>query len=306
MTAGRAGLGLQGFPRAPEGVDLLSHYRTVLEMVPPEFTSVWIQDHLQFGSGDTLLEGWTLLAHLATAFPRFLYGNLVLSQSYRNPALLAKMAATLQYLTGGRVVLAIGAGWHVEEYRAYGYDYPSGGVRVQQLAEAIEVIRAVWAEGPTTYRGQHYRVEGVICEVPPHDPIPIMVGTNGPKALAVTARYADWWNWDAPWEPTFREPYERLRAHCEAIGRSFDDITLTAGASINLPDDPATFEPTYFHDYYQATFPILGPSPADVIREIETLVDVGVRHFPLAFKDMASLERFIQEVVPNLRLEPSR
>ena len=306
MTVGRAGLGLQGFPRAPEGVDLLSHYRTVLERVPPEFTSVWIQDHLQFGRGDTLLEGWTLLAHLATAFPRFLYGNLVLSQSYRNPALLAKMAATLQYLTGGRVVLAIGAGWHDEEYRAYGYDYPSGSARVQQLAEAIEVIRAVWADGPTTYRGQHYRVEGVICEVPPHDPIPIMIGTNGPKALAVTARHADWWNWDAPWDPTFREPYERLRAHCEAIGRSFDDITLTAGAFINLPDDPATFEPTYFHDYYQATFPILGPSPADVIREIETLVDVGVRHFPLAFSDMASLERFIQDVVPDLRLEPSR
>ena len=238
--------------------------------------------------------------------PRFLYGNLVLSQSYRNPALLAKMAATLQYLTGGRVVLAIGAGWHDEEYRAYGYDYPSGSARVQQLAEAIEVIRAVWADGPTTYRGQHYRVEGVICEVPPHDPIPIMVGTNGPKALAVTARHADWWNWDAPWDPTFREPYERLRAHCEAIGRSFDDITLTAGAFINLPDDPATFEPTYFHDYYQATFPILGPSPADVIREIETLVDVGVRHFPLAFSDMASLERFILDVVPNLRLERSR
>jgi alkanesulfonate monooxygenase SsuD/methylene tetrahydromethanopterin reductase-like flavin-dependent oxidoreductase (luciferase family) len=275
-------------------------------MVPPEFTSVWIQDHLQVGRGDTLLEGWSLLAHLATAFPRFLYGNLVLSQSYRNPALLAKMAATLQYLTGGRVVLAIGAGWLDEEYRAYGYDYPSGGIRVQQLAEAIEVIRAVWAEGPTTFRGQHYRVEGVICEVPPHDPIPIMVGTSGPKALAVTARHADWWNWDAPWDPTFREPYERLRGHCEAIGRSFDDITLTAGAFINLPDDPATFEPTYFHDYYEATFPILGPSPADVIREIETLVEVGVRHFPLAFRDMASLERFIQDVVPNLRLEPSR
>ena len=298
-----AELGLQGFPPAPDGADLLTHYRTVLDMVPSEFTTVWIEDHLQKRSGP-LLEGWTLATYLATAFPRFRYGHLVLSQSFRNPALLAKMAASLQYLTGGRFVLSIGAGWLEDEYRAYGYDYPSGGVRVEQLAEAIEVIRALWTQSPATFRGTHYRIEDAYCEVPFDEPIPIMVGTNGPKALEVVARHADWWNWDAPWEPIFREPYETLQQHCAAIGRSIDEITLTAGANINLPAAASRFEPTYYHPFYKRSFPVLGPTPGDVARELEMLVDVGVRHFPLMFSDMATLHRFIDEVVPIVRLQP--
>ena len=95
-----AELGLHHFPSARAGVDVLAHYRSVLEMLPPEFTTVWLQDHFQKGDAP-IFEGWTLLTHLATAYPRFRYGHLVISQSYRNPALLGKMAATLQNLTGG-------------------------------------------------------------------------------------------------------------------------------------------------------------------------------------------------------------
>src|SRR5438477_13015772 len=138
-------------------------------------------------SGDRpVREGWTLLTYLAGAFPRFRYGHLVLAQSYRNPALLAKMAATLQHLSDGRFILGLGAGWHEEEYRSYGYPYPSGGTRVAQLAEAIELIRAMWTDSPASYRGVHYQIESAYCEPRPDPPIPILVGTNGPKALAVT------------------------------------------------------------------------------------------------------------------------
>ncbi len=299
-----AELGLQGFPPPPDGVDLLTHYRTVLDMVPPAFTTVWIQDHLQKGD-EPLLEGWTLLTYLATEYPRFRYGHLVISQSFRNPALLAKMAATLQYLTGDRFILSIGAGWLEDEYRAYGYDYPSGGVRVEQLAEAIEVIRALWTQWPATFHGRHYRVDGAYCDPRPDLPIPIMIGTNGPKALGVAARLADWWNWDAPWEATYRRPYEMLRSECEAIGRPFDEIVLTAGAIVNLPHDPSTFDPTYSHGFYPgAVFHVLGPTPADVALELERLVDLRVSHFQLAFEDMLTLRRFVDEVIPILRLEP--
>lgn len=292
--------GLQGIPPDAEGDDLLSRYRSVLELLPEDFSTVWIEDHLQFGHRPTM-EGWTLLTYLAAMFPRFRFGHLVLSQSFRNPALLAKMAATLQDLTRGRYILGIGAGWHEEEYRSYGYEYPSGGTRVEQLAEAIEVIRAMWNASPAVFHGTWYSVDGAYCEPRPNPPIPIMVGTNGPKALRVTARLADWWNWDGPWEPTYRGPYELLRQRCEEVGRPFAEITLTAGLSVWFPDDPATFETSYEHRFYPGqVFGILGPTPADAVREIEKLVDAGVRHFQPSFEDMATLRRFIDEVLPAL------
>jgi alkanesulfonate monooxygenase SsuD/methylene tetrahydromethanopterin reductase-like flavin-dependent oxidoreductase (luciferase family) len=214
------------------------------------------------------------------------------------------MAATLQQLSGGRFILGLGAGWLEEEYRAFNFDYPSGGTRVAQLAEAIELIKTLWTESPATYHGDWYHIDNAACERP-DQPIPILVGTNGPKALKVVARLADWWNWDGPWEASYRGPYERLRGECEAIGRPFNEITLTASLAVSMPADPASFEPTYEHDFYPGqVFRNLGPTPADVIRDIETLVDVGVTHFPLSFDDVAGLQRFVDEVVPAVRLEP--
>lgn len=229
---------------------------------------------------------------------------LGLKRCFRNPALPAKMSATLQLLSGGRFILGLGAGWHEEEYRAFGYSYPSGGVRVAQLAEAIEVMRTMWTQSPATYHGTYYHIEGAYCEPRPDPPIPIMVGTPSPKALAVTARLADMWNWDGPWETVYRKPYETLRQHCETIGRPFEELVLTAGVEVSLPANPSTFVPTYTHSFYgDSVFDILGPTPDDVIREIERLVEIGVSHFQIAFDDMTSLRRFVDEVVPSVRLE---
>src|SRR5881396_509921 len=148
-------------------------------------------------------------------------------------------------------------------------------------------------------RGSQY-ADSAYCEPRPDPAIPIMVGTNGPKALGVTARHADWWNWDGPWEQTYMGPYEILRQHCEAIGRPFEEITLTSGVTVWMPDDPAEFEPTYEHRFYPGqTFHVLGPTPEDVIREVELLVDHGVQHFQAAFADEPTLDRFIRDVVPN-------
>ncbi|HEX3219999.1 MAG TPA: LLM class flavin-dependent oxidoreductase [Candidatus Limnocylindria bacterium] len=293
--------GIHGFPDRPDGVDRMSHYRHVLDALPQDFSTVWISDHMQAGEHPTV-EAWTTLTYLAATLPRFRLGTLVLSQSYRNPALLAKMAATFQELSGGRLILGMGAGWQEDEYRAYGYEYPSGGVRVAQLSEAIQVLRALWTESPATFAGTHYQVRDAFCAPRPDPPIPIMIGTNGPKALGVVAQHADWWCWDGPWDATYREPYERLREHCETIGRPFDDILKAAELTVWLPDDPSVFEATYAHPFYpSAAFHVLGPKPEDVIREIRKLVDVGVSHFPVNFADMATLHRFCDEVLPGLR-----
>jgi alkanesulfonate monooxygenase SsuD/methylene tetrahydromethanopterin reductase-like flavin-dependent oxidoreductase (luciferase family) len=286
-------------PARPDGVDRTAHYRDVLERLPDEFGTVWISDHLQAGD-HALAECWTTMSYLAAAFPRLRIGSMVMSQSYRNPALLAKMAATFQELSGGRLILGMGAGWQEDEYRSYGYDYPSGGTRVAQLEDAIQVMRVMWNDSPATFVGNHYRVEDAYCEPRPDTPIPIMIGTNGPKALGVAARHADWWCWDGPWDATYREPYERLRRECEAIGRPFDRITLVAELSVWLTD-PSTFEPTYRHPFYPAaTFHMVGPTVDDVVRDIRQLAGVGVRHFAINFEDMVTVERFRDEVRPAL------
>jgi alkanesulfonate monooxygenase SsuD/methylene tetrahydromethanopterin reductase-like flavin-dependent oxidoreductase (luciferase family) len=298
-------LGIHGFPAMPDGVDRTTHAKTVLDSLPPSFTSVWISDHLQV-HGEPVLEAWTRLTWLAATFPRYRFGHMVLSQSYRNPGLLGVMARTLQELSGGRLVLGLGAGWLEEEYRAFHYDYPSGGTRVAQLAETIELLKTLWSESPATYHGEWYHLDGAIC-ARPDPPIPILVGTNGPKALKVVARLADWWVWDGPFESTYRRPYEILRAECEAIGRPFEDITRVAELSVSLPADPSTFVDFVEHPFYPGQrFGIVGPTPADVIREIEQLVDVGVKHVALNIDTLEELERVVQEVAPNVRLEPRR
>jgi alkanesulfonate monooxygenase SsuD/methylene tetrahydromethanopterin reductase-like flavin-dependent oxidoreductase (luciferase family) len=297
-----ADFGLQGIPRHPDEPDWLANAHRILDPLPPVFSTVWLSDHLQFHDEPSLGEAWTRLTYLAANFPRLRFGNLVLSQSYRNPGLLGVVAATLQRLSGGRFILGLGAGWLEEEYRAFNFEFPSAGARVAQLGEAIDLIKTLWSQSPATYEGQFYRLDGARC-LTPDPPIPIMVGTNGPKALKVTARSADWWNWDGPWESTYRRPYELLKAACEEIGRPFDEITLTAGLPISLPDDPATFQASYEHDFYPGqVFGVAGPTPADVIREIETLVDVGVSHLQLSFDSSHEPERFVAEVVPHVRL----
>src|SRR5688572_8876628 len=114
-----------------------------LDLAAGHFDSAWMVDHLQFGDA-SVLEGFTTLAYMAALQPRLKVGHAVLCQSFRNPALLAKMAATLQFMSEGRFTLGLGAGWHEEEYRAYGYDFPSARVRVEQFDEALQIIKAMW------------------------------------------------------------------------------------------------------------------------------------------------------------------
>ncbi len=298
-----AELGLHGMPSFGDSPRTLDQYRQVLDRLPDAITSVWLSDHLQDDDGGWN-EAWTTLTYLTALYPRFRFGHLVLSQSYRNPALLAKMGATLASLSGGRFVMGLGAGWLQAEYDAYDYPYPRAGIRVAQLGETIQVLKAMWTQWPATFEGEHYSVHGAFCDPRPAAPIPVLVGSNGPRALRIVAEHADWWAWDGPWDPTYERPYEVLRAHCADIGRPFEEITLVAELTIEMPDDPATFEPTYTNEvaYPGQVFPIVGPRPADVVREIETLVDHGVSHVVVNIGTMAELDRFIAEVVPVVRL----
>jgi alkanesulfonate monooxygenase SsuD/methylene tetrahydromethanopterin reductase-like flavin-dependent oxidoreductase (luciferase family) len=298
-----ATLGVKGLPTTDDGEYWLLQRARLIERLPDVFSTIWLFDHLQ-GEAEEGYDGWTALAWMAATFPDKRVGNMVLSQSFRNPGLLGVSAATLQQLTRGRVILGLGAGWLEEEYRSFNYEFPSPADRVGQLAEAIELIKTLWRDQPATFQGKWYSIRDAYC-ARPEPPVPIMVGTNGPRALKVVARLADWWCWDGPLDISYRRPMELLRAESEAIGRPFEEITKICELPISMPDDISGFEATYTHSNYPGqTFGVAGPQPAQVIREIEALVDVGVSHLALSFEDMPTFERFLADVVPNVRLEP--
>jgi len=170
----------------------------------------------------------TTLSYLAAKYPNLVFGPIVLSQSYRNPALVANMGANLQQLCRGHFVMGIGVGWYEPDYEAYGYDFPaSPGIRLAQMEEAIQVMLKMWRESPASFEGKYYQIKNAYCEPRP-DPIPpLMIGGGGEKvALSLVAKYADWWNYCDTIE-VWTQKLNVLRSHCESIGRDFTEILKT-------------------------------------------------------------------------------
>jgi alkanesulfonate monooxygenase SsuD/methylene tetrahydromethanopterin reductase-like flavin-dependent oxidoreductase (luciferase family) len=200
--------------------DLVEQWRIIEES---GYDCTGIPDHFMPTTGDVdapFLEGWTLVTALAALTPRLRVAVLVSGNTYRNPALLAKMATTLDHVTGGRVDLGIGAGWYVREHTAYGFAFPSAGERVEALREAIDVIRSLMQGGRTTYDGRHYQLEDApFAPLPVQDGgLPIMVGAQGPRMLRLVAECADVWNLNHS-PAKMRELGTILNRECEAIGR---------------------------------------------------------------------------------------
>jgi alkanesulfonate monooxygenase SsuD/methylene tetrahydromethanopterin reductase-like flavin-dependent oxidoreductase (luciferase family) len=277
--------------------DRLHYYRQCLEIGDGALRALWLSDHLQHGDAP-LFEAWTTLSYVAALAPSYRVGNMVLGQSYRNPALLAKMAATLQALTSGKFVLGIGAGWQEDEYRSYNFPFPGGGERIEQLSEAIDLIRTMWTSAPATYEGNHYAVRDAYCEPRPDPQPPILVGGQGPKLMRVAAAKADAWVWDGPLE-MYQQPYQRLVQSCEEIGRPLSDIKLVAEFDAYFPADGADFPEPRWSGYLDFMSAPLGPTPAEAHSELMRLVDIGVTEFCIYFWDQPTLHRFVDEVVPQ-------
>jgi alkanesulfonate monooxygenase SsuD/methylene tetrahydromethanopterin reductase-like flavin-dependent oxidoreductase (luciferase family) len=184
------------------------------------FESLWMTDHF-FWNDDPTYEAWTIMAYMAARWPQFKIGPMVLGQSYRNPALLAKMAATLQTISDGRFIMAIGAGWKEDEYRAYDYPYPRAGIRIEQLEDTLEIMKRLWTQpGPVSYTGKHYQIADAYCEPLP-DPIPpIIVGGGGEKTMFLAAKYADGWNLPDANITKYTDRLNILKRHCDTIGRN--------------------------------------------------------------------------------------
>jgi alkanesulfonate monooxygenase SsuD/methylene tetrahydromethanopterin reductase-like flavin-dependent oxidoreductase (luciferase family) len=268
--------------------------RQQIQLVEKQIDSLWFVDHVQFADGP-LLEGWTALTYLAALYPQFQFGHMVLCQSFRNPALLAKMAATFQYMSEGRFILSIGAGWHEEEYRAYNYEFPSARVRVEQLEETLQIVKALWTEKQVTFQGRHYSVNAAYSEPKP-DPIPpIIIGGQGNRMLQLVARYADGWN--APWLSP--EDVKQKAAFIEQECRALDH-------------DPAQIQLSWFgrcvcvatkEEARTLTGRGLLGTPDQIIKQLQAYVDAGITYFMLgnrSLSDMTTVELLAKEVLPAI------
>lgn len=195
------------------------------------FTRVWVSDHLLLTKdavATDCLEAWTVLAGLARDTEGIRIGPMVTSQSYRNPALLAKIAASVDHLSGGRLEFGVGAGWKEVEYREYGYDFPDAPTRVTQLVETLEICTRLWRDERATYRGKHYRIEEAVCSPKPmQTPLPIWIGGSKPRVMRIAAKYAQWFNMTilpGTLEDRIRALDDGLRDACASVSR--DPATL--------------------------------------------------------------------------------
>ena len=258
------------------------------------YHSVWLDDHLMYET-QPILECWTALAALSAVTKRIHLGSMVTCNSFRNPALLAKMAATLDVISGGRLELGIGAGVQETEHFAYGFPFPKTAIRIERLREAVEVIKALWAKEEASYTGKHYSISGAVCMPKPlqkpHPPITI--GGSGEKLLLkVTAQHAD--RCDFGYVPSlemYKHKLKVLEKHCSAVDRDFQEIEKSCwlGGQVVIARDCGELrkrvecdKPNGLAlDVFKRTS-IIG-TPDECIEQMQPYVDLGVTHFMLYF-----------------------
>jgi F420-dependent oxidoreductase-like protein len=260
------------------------------------FASVWLPDHFHTipqPVQEMTLECWTTTAAVARDTKRVRIGQ-VTCNGYRNPALLAKMASTVDVLSHGRLNFGIGAGWFEHEYRAYGYDYPDTASRLRHLREAVQVILAMWTREEAVFEGQYYQVRGAINQPKgvqkPH--IPLLIAGGGEQmTLKLVAQYGDACNVFGDLE-TIEHKFAVLKAHCEAVGRDYDSIYRTTGAlcCIGETDEQARAKiPASLQGRPVAAGALVG-TPETIRRHLAELEAAGVQEVMLAFPDVLQLD----------------
>jgi F420-dependent oxidoreductase-like protein len=279
----------------------------------PNIHSIWVYDHFHTIPEPTLettFECWTISATLARDTRRVRIGQMVGCNGYRNPALYAKIASTVDVASGGRLDAGVGAGWYEHEWLAYGYGFPDAPERLRMLREACKVIRAMWSEDYATYEGQRYQIHGAINEPKgAAGPPPLWIGGGGEKVtLKLVAQYADACNVGGGNPDICRQKLEILRGHCEDVGRNYDEIIKSTSLDVLLLEDgedrDAAIErnrQAWTTERFTNQFLIGG---VDVVAErIEQLLESGIdyiiAYFPGIAYDHSRMQRYAREVLPR-------
>jgi probable F420-dependent oxidoreductase len=263
-----------------------------LRMEAAGLDSIWVYDHLLYRwpgkPTDGIWECFTILSALAAATQRVQIGTLVACTQFRNPALTAKMAAGLDEISGGRLILGIGAGWHKPEFDALGYPFDH---RVSRFEEAVQIIAPLLREGRVDFQGTYYAARD--CELLPRGPRPggppILIAGHGPRMLRITARYADSWN--AAWyaTPAAARPFiEAMRQACTETGRAAATLDLTVSVPVAFPELGGTSSRGSY---------LNGP-PENIAEGLHAFEQLGAKHVMVEFAPytVEALERFANGV----------
>jgi F420-dependent oxidoreductase-like protein len=319
----------QGWRLDLVGIDPSEHWATMRGLAQAAekgpWESLWVYDHFHTtpeATEEATHEAWSLMAAFAASTDRIRLGQMCTCMSYRNPAYLAKVAATIDHVSGGRLEMGIGGGWYEHEWRAYGYGFPEIPDRLARLREGVEIMHQAWTTGTATLDGKHYQVDGAIVRpLPIQDGgIPIWVAGGGEKVtLRIAAKYAKYTNFSGDAE-TFARKRDILRAHCADLGTDFDAITLSSDFNVIIGATEAEVAGrrdavesrirTVLGDRtpaamrgYEGAGALVG-TPEQIVEELRKKRELGltypILYFPDAAHDRSGVELFEREVIPAL------
>jgi F420-dependent oxidoreductase-like protein len=272
------------------------------------YHSLWLVDHMWTRGMPDLdhHECIALMSALGARTERLRIGTLVMCNSYRNPALLAKTLCTIDHVTEGRLEIGLGAGWMDEEYRAYGYEFPPTGIRLAQLDEGLQVMKLLFTEKKASFEGRHYKIADALCNPKPvqkpHPPITIG-GSGEKKMLRIVAQHADRWNLPAGYD-SFERKYGILKDHCKAVGRNPEDIEVSEQLLVCVGASKDEVEQKWQMAKNLRPFSTTGikGTPAELVEHLRARVKQGITTFTIFFSDFApppTLELFAKEVMPK-------
>jgi F420-dependent oxidoreductase-like protein len=318
----------QGWRHDLVGIDPAEHWSVMKGLAQHAdagpWESIWVYDHFHTvprPSAEATHEAWSLMSAFGAVTERIRLGQMCTCMAYRNPAYLAKVAATCDIVSGGRIEMGIGAGWYEHEWRAFGYGFPRAGERLGMLDEGVQIMRQAWTDGVATLDGKYYQVDGAIVRPLPLQAggIPLWIAGGGEKVtLRIAARYARYTNFDGTL-PGFARKSALLKEHCREVGTDFDAIVRSANYNVVIGATEAVvaerqaavrarLQPHLAADVLDGFMTNLIAStsgtPEQVLEKITAAADEGLGYaiinFPEAAYERSGIELFEREVIPQL------
>ncbi len=305
--------GVQTPPQNVTWKELLDTWKLIDEL---GYDTAWTFDHffpIFTDPSGPCFEGWITLAALAAETKNIEIGTLVTGNTYRNPPVLAKMGATLDHTSNGRLIMGVGAAWFELEHNAYGIPFYTVGERIRRLDEACQIIKSLWTQQQTTFAGTYYQLTDAYCEPKPvrQPHPPLMIGGAGEKVmLKVIAKHADQWNTFGTPE-LFRHKIDVLKAHCESVGRNFEEIEISWAGTAMVTESKeekagvvALMQKIWGGSSEEAEARLLVGTIGEICDRLNQFIEVGVTHFIMSLMppfNHDNLRRFAEAVIPQFR-----